>query len=183
MSRILSGALAALSLHVTPTVELVKRVDAVRQIFPAADAWFERELHLSDPDAHKLHQALDWSPEDGVLRFYTGKHAGAAVGALVFVRVDSPHGPVEVAVGFGTDGAVASVVVTKATVETKPWVLAALRAGLADHYKGMKAGTVPKAAQQIRDVAGELPAYMAAQIDKGVQRALVAYAEFYLREH
>jgi hypothetical protein len=78
---------------------------------------------------------------------------------------------------------VASVVVTKATVETKPWVLTALRAGLADHYRGMKAGTVPQAAEQIRDTAGELPAYMATQIDKGVRRALVAYADFYLREH
>ena len=179
MSRTLLGALTALLLHVTPTVELVKRVDAVRQMFPAADAWFEREVHLSDPDAHKLHQALDWSPEDGVLRFYTGKHAGAAVGALVFVRVDTPHGPLEVAVGFNTDGAVASVVVTKATVETKPWVLTAVRAGLCEHYKGIRPGAVPKAAAQIRDVAGELPTYMGSQIDKGVQRALVVYGDFY----
>lgn len=179
MSRILYGALAALLLHVTPTVELVKRVDAVRQMFPAADAWFERELHLSGRDAHKLHQALDWSPEDGVLRFYTGKRAGTAVGALVFVRVDTPHGPLEVAVGFDNDGAVERVVVTKATVETKPWVLTAIRAGLCEHYKGMKAGTAPKAAEQIRDVAGELPTYMASQIDKGVQRALTVYAAFY----
>lgn len=179
MSWILSGAVAALLLHVTPTVELVKRVDAVHQIFPAADAWFERELHLSDPDAHKLHEALDWSPEDGVLRFYTGKRAGAAVGALVFVRVDTPHGPLEVAVGFGTDGAIASVVVTKATVETKPWVLTAVRAGLCAHYKGMRPGTVPRAADQIRDAAGDLPAYMGTQIDKGVQRALVTYGDFY----
>jgi hypothetical protein len=179
MSRIILGALTALLLHVTPTVELVKRVDAVRQMFPAADAWFEREVHLSDPDAHKLHQALDWSPDDGVLRFYTGKHAGAAVGALVFVRVDTPHGPLEVAVGFNTDGTVASVVVTKATVETKPWVLTAVRAGLCEHYKGIRPGAAPKAAEQIRGVAGELPTYMGAQIDKGVQRALVAYADFY----
>lgn len=179
MSRLLCGALAALLLHVTPTVELVKRVDVVRQMFPAADAWFERELHLSDRDAHKLHEAVDWSPEDGVLRFYTGKHGGAAVGALVFVRVDTPHGPVEVAVGFTPDGAIASVVVTKATVETKPWVLAAVRAGLCEHYKGMRPGAVPQAAEQIRGVVGELPAYMGTEIDKGVQRALVAYADFY----
>ena len=179
MSRILCGALTALLLHVTPTVELVKRVDAVRQIFPGADAWSERELHLSDPDAHKLHQALDWSPEDGVLRFYTGKQAGTAIGALVFVRVDTPHGPLEVAVGFANDSTVARVVVTKATVETKPWVLTALRAGLCDHYKGMRAGTAPKAAEQIRAAAGELPAYMATQVDKGVRRALTVYADFY----
>lgn len=179
MSRILAAALAALLLHVTPTVELVKRVDAVRQILPAADAWFEREVHLSDPDAHKLHAALDWSPEDGVLRFYTGKHAGAPIGAILFVRVDTPHGPVEVAVGFASDGAVANVVVTKATVETKPWVLTAVRAGLCEHYKGIRPGVAPKAAEDVREAAGELPTYMATQIDKGVERALVAYADFY----
>jgi len=179
MSRILCGALAALLLHVTPTVELVKHVDSVKEMFPAADAWFERELHLSGRDAHKLHEAMDWSPEDGVLRFYTGKHAGAPVGALVFVRVDTPHGPLEVAVGFANDGAVARVVVTKATVETKPWVLTALRAGLCDHYKGVRAGTVPQAAEQIQDAVGELPTYMARQIDKGVQRGLTIYADFY----
>jgi len=82
-------------------------------------------------------------------------------------------------VGFGTDGAIASVVVTKATVETKPWVLTAVRAGLCDHYRGMRAGTVPKAAESIRDAAGDLPTYMATQVDKGVQRALVTYADFY----
>ena len=179
MSRMLLAAFAAVLLHVTPTVELVKRADAVHQIFPAADAWFERELHLSDPDAHRLHEALDWSPEDGVLRFYRGKHGDAPVGAIVFVRVDTPHGPVEVAVGFATDGAVASVVVTKATVETKPWVLTAVRAGLCDHYRGIRPGVTPRGAAAVRDAAGELPTYMATQIDKGVERALVAYADFY----
>jgi hypothetical protein len=179
MTRILAGAVAVLVMHVTPTVELVKRVDAVRQMFPAADAWFERELHLSDPDAHKLHEALDWSPEDGVLRFYTGKRAGSPVGALVFVRIDTPHGPLEVAVGFAPGGTIASVVVTKATVETKPWVQTALRAGLCGHDRGMGPGTVPKAADAIRDAAGELPTYMGTQVDKAVRRALVAYADFY----
>jgi hypothetical protein len=180
MSRIFYGALAAVLLHVTPTVELVKRVDAVRQIFPAADAWFERELHLSNPDAHRLHQAVDWSPEDGVLVFYGGVAGSTSMGALEFVRVDTPHGPIEVAVGFTPQGAVRGVVVTKATVEMKPWVLEAVAAGLTDQYRGLKpGGAAPAGSAAIAGRAGNLAAYVAGEVDKGVARALASYGAFY----
>src|SRR2546426_10330453 len=92
------AAIAAV-LHITPAVVLVKRPDAVQALLPGADAYFAREVHLSTPDAHRLHKAVDWSPEDGVLTFYVGRTVSAAVGALEFVRVDTPHGPIEVAVG------------------------------------------------------------------------------------
>ena len=182
MIDLLTGAVAAALLHVTPTVVLVKRPDAVARLLPGADAFFARELHLSEADAHRLHQSVDWSPEEGVLTFYTGKRGGTEVGALMFVRVDSPHGPVEVAVGFNSDGAVRAVVVTKATVETRPWMLDALRAGLAEHYAGLKPGDVPAGAAAIRDRVGSLPAYVAGQVDKGVARALAAYGAFYRRQ-
>src|SRR3989441_8512391 len=55
-----------------------------------ADAYFAREVHLSAADAHRLHEAVDWSPEDGVLAFYTGKAGSAAGGALEVVRVGTP---------------------------------------------------------------------------------------------
>src|SRR2546426_3926790 len=93
-------AAIAAALHITPVVVLVKRPDAVQALLPGADAYFAREVHLSTPDAHRLHKAVDWSPEDGVLTFYVGRTGSAAVGALEFVRVDTPHGPIEVAVGF-----------------------------------------------------------------------------------
>src|SRR5258708_7884958 len=63
-----------------------------------------------------------------------------SMGALEFVRVDTPHGPIEVAVGFTPQGAVRGVVVTKATVEMKPWVLEAVAAGFTDQYRGLKPG-------------------------------------------
>src|SRR5207245_5743399 len=127
------AAIAAV-LHITPAVVLVKRPDAVQALLPGADAYFAREVHLSTPDAHRLHKAVDWSPEDGVLTFYVGRAGSAAVGALEFVRVDTPHGPIEVAVGFTPQGTVRGVLVTKATVEMKPWVLEAVGAGLTNHY-------------------------------------------------
>src|SRR5207237_5909140 len=115
--------------HITPAVVLVKRPDAVRALLPGADAYVAREVHLSGPDAHRLHELVDWSPDDGVLTFYNGKAGATVVGALTFARVDTPHGPVEVAVGFTPQGAVPGVIGTQATGETKPWGLAAVGAG------------------------------------------------------
>jgi len=179
ISKFLAAMAVAAVLHITPTVVLVQRPDAVKALLPGAEAFLAREVHLSNTDAHGLHEAVDWSPEDGVLTFYTGKTADRVAGALVFVRVDTPHGPVEVAVGFTPAGAIGGVVVTKATVETKPWVLEALRAGLVDGYKGLKPGSTPAGAAALKDRVGALPAYMAGQLDKGVARALLAYGTFY----
>lgn len=179
MKTLTFGLTAALLLHITPTVILVKKTDAVTRLLPGADAFTARESHLSNADAHRLHEACDWSPDDGVLTFYVGRHGTTTIGALTFVRVDTPHGPLEVAVGFQPDGAVAGVEVTKATVETKNWVQEAVGAGLTTHYAGLKAGTVPEAAAQVKDKVGSLPFYMAEQIDKGVARAMTAYGLFY----
>jgi len=150
---------------------------------PGADAYVAREVHLSGTDAHRLHETVDWSPEDGVLVFYGGTAGSTSVGALEFVRVDTPHGPIEVAVGFTPQGAVRGVVVTKATVEMKPWVLEAVAAGLTDHYRGLKSGGapggVPGGAAGIAGRAGNLAVYVAGEVDKGVARALAAYGAFY----
>src|SRR5437899_7073563 len=164
MNWLIRAATIAALLHITPAVVLVKRPNAVQALLPGADAYFAREVHLSAADAHKLHEAVDWSPEDGVLTFYTGKHGASMVSAFLFARVDTPHGPIEVAVGFDPAGAVCGVEITKATVETKPWVLEALRAGLTDAYRGLKPGQTPGGASRVRDKVGQLPAYIAGEI-------------------
>jgi len=172
-------ALVTALLHITPTVVLVKRPDAVATVLPDARTFVAREIHLSDADAHRLHETVDWSPEEGVVTFYTGRDGDRVTGALTFVRVDSPHGPVEVAVGFEPHGTIRKVVVTKATVETKPWVLEALRAGLTSSYEGIQAGSTPDGAAVVRNAVGKMPTYMAERVDLGVARALAAYGAFY----
>jgi hypothetical protein len=181
MNLLLRGAAIAAVLHITPVVTLVKRPDAVQALLPGADAYFAREVHLSDPDAHRLHELVDWSPENGVLTFYAGKAGATGVGALTFVRVDTPHGPIEVAVGFTPQGTVRGAIVTKATVEMKPWVLEAVGAGLAEHYRDLKPGDVPAGAAALEKEgrAGKLAVYIAGEVDKGVARALAAYGTFY----
>src|SRR6184192_1514369 len=187
MNFVIRAAAIAALFHITPVVVLVKRPDAVQSLLPGAHAYTAREVHLSGRDAHRLHEAVDWSPEDGVVVFYAGTAGSTAVGALEFVRVDTPHGPIEVAVGFTPQGAVRGVVVTKATVEMKPWVLEAVAAGLTDHYRGLRPGGapggapggVPGGAAGIAGRAGNLAVYVAGEVDKGVARALAAYGAFY----
>ena len=180
MNFLMRAAVIAALLHITPVVVLVKRPDAVQTLLPGADAYVASEVHLSAKDAHRLHEGVDWSPEDGVLVFYAGTAGTTSVGALEFVRVDTPHGPIEVAVGFTPQGAVRGVVVTKATVEMKPWVLEAVAAGLTDHYRGLKpGGDAPGGAAGIGSRAGNLAVYVAGEVDKGVARALAAYGAFY----
>src|SRR5581483_8861307 len=105
-------------------------------LLPGAATFVAREVHLSERDAHRLHEAVDWSPDDGVLAFYTGLDGDRPVGTIMFVRVDTPHGPVEVAVAFAPPGEVSGVLVTKGTGETAPWVAEAVRAGLAAADRG-----------------------------------------------
>ena len=114
-----------------------------------------------------------------MLTLYTGKAGATAVGALEFVRVDTPHGPIEVAVGFTPQGTVRGVIVTKATVEMKPWVLEAVAAGLTNHYRELKPGEAPGGAAALAGHTGHLAEYIAGEVDKGVARALAAYGTFY----
>jgi len=179
MNWIVRAAAIIALLHITPAVVLVKRPEAVQALLPGADAYFAREVHLSDVDAHRLHEVVDWSPEDGVLAFYTGKAGSTIVGALEFVRVDTPHGPIEVAVGFSPDGRIRGVIVTKATVEMKPWVLEAVAGGLTDRYRDLKPGDTPAGAAALAGRTGNLAVYIAGEVDKGVARALAAYGTFY----
>jgi hypothetical protein len=179
MNWVIRAAAIVALLHITPVVVLVKRPEAVQALLPGADAYFAREVHLSDADAHRLHEVVDWSPEDGVLAFYTGKAGSTVVGALEFVRVDTPHGPIEVAVGLNPDGRIRGVIVTKATVEMKPWVLEAVAAGLPDRYRDLKPGETPSGAAALAGRTGNLAVYIAGEVDKGVARALAAYGVFY----
>jgi len=187
MKAILLGAAAAVLLHITPTVILVKREDAVAKLLPGAERFAARELHLSSADSRRLHDAVGWEPADGVVTFYLGKRQDQVTGVLLFMRVDSQHGPLELAVGYdpggargaGGGGSIRGVEVTKATVETKPWVLEALKAGLTDSYRGLGVEQAPSGAANVKPRVGSMPGYMAELIDKGVMHADAAFRLFY----
>src|SRR5256885_3814227 len=143
MNFLIRAAAIAAMLHITPIVVLVKRSDAVQALLPGADAYVAREVHLSGTDAHRLHEAVDWSPEDGVLVFYGGTAGSTSVGALEFVRVDTPHGPIEVAGGFTPPGALRGGVVTKAAVQMEAGGVEDGAPAAPPHTPGLRAGGGP----------------------------------------
>lgn len=179
MKTLILAAAAVALLHITPTVTLMERAEVVSRLLPGAERFTAREIHLSSADERRLHDVAGWTPPDDVVTFYLGKRADHVEGVLVFMRVDSPHGPVEVAVGFDQAGMIRGVDVTKATVETKPWVVEALRAGLTAHYRGLKPDANPTAAATVQGKVGAMPEYMAQLVDRGVAHAGATYRLFY----
>lgn len=179
MKTLFLGVVTAALLHITPTVVLVKRQDAVSRLLPGADQFSAREVHVSSADSRRVHDAVGWEPPDGMVTFYVGKRQDQVTGALMFMRVDCQHGPLELAIGFEPQGTIRGVEVTKATVEMKPWVLEAVGAGLTNHYRQLKPGDTPNGAAAIAGQAGDLAVYIAGEVDKGVARALAAYGAFY----
>jgi len=179
MKALVLGAVTTVLLHITPTVIMVKRQDAVSHLLPGADQFTARELHLSSGDSKKLHDAVGWEPPDGVVTFYLGKKHDQVTGVLVFMRVDCQHGPIELAIGYDARGTVRAVEVTKATVEMKPWIVEALRAGLTNEYRGLAVAQPPSGAEKVKPHVGSMPGYMAELIDKGVMHSNAAYRLFY----
>jgi hypothetical protein len=179
MKSLLLGVVAAALLHITPTVVLMKREDAVAQLLPGADQFVSREMHLSSADSKRVHDAVGWEPPDGVVTFYLGKKQDQVTGVLVFMRVDCQHGPIELAIGYEPGGTIRGVEVTKATVEMKPWIVEALRAGLTNEYRGLAVGQPPSGARKVKPHVGAMPGYMAELIDKGVMHSNAAYRLFY----
>jgi len=182
MKTLFLGVVTAALLHITPTVVLVKRQDAVSRLLPGADQFSAREVHVSSADSRRVHDAVGWEPPDGMVTFYVGKRQDQVTGALMFMRVDCQHGPLELAIGFEPQGTIRGVEVTKATVEMKPWVLEALRAGLTDAYRGLALDQAPAGAEKVKPRVGAMPAYMAELVDKGVMHAAAAYRLFYGRK-
>jgi hypothetical protein len=179
MNSLVLGAVTAALLHITPTVVMLKREEAVARLLPGADQFVARELHLSSADSKRIHDAVGWEPPDGVVTFYIGKKQDRVTGVLLFMRVECPHGPIELAIGYEPGGTVRAVEVTKATVEMRPWIVEALRAGLTNEYRGLAVTQAPSGAEKVKPHIGSMPGYMAELIDKGVMHADAAYRLFY----
>jgi hypothetical protein len=178
---VLAAAALGSAAHPTPKVVLVKHADFIRQTLPGARQYFVRDVTIGKQDLAAIRQASDFTPADPDVQFFLGqKEGGAAVGVVLFQQVDTPHGPLEIGLTFGPDGAVAHAMVTTATVETKPWVQEAIAAGLMDKFVGMRQGDDPrKALQGLNGKVGGMPEYMAGLITTAVGRGLVLYATLY----
>jgi hypothetical protein len=169
---------AAAPLHITPTVVLVKRVDVIKTTLRGATQYFQRTVDIGRDDLGRIRRAADFTPESAEIHFYYGTDAGGmTTGVVLFPQVNSQHGPLEVGLTIGPDGAIANAVVTKATVETKPWVRKAVKTGFMDQFKGIRQpDNVDRALETIsRGDIGAMPSYMAEQVTLAVKRGLVLY--------
>lgn len=176
----LVGALGAAA-HPSPKVVLMKHADFIRNTLSGAKQYFVRTVDIGKQDLAAIRQASDYTPEDPDVQFYLGQgDGGAPVGVVLFQQVDTPHGPLEVGLTVGPDGAITKAMVTTATVETKPWVQEAVATGLMDHFTGMRAGDNPrKALGSVQGKLGGMPEYMAELIATAVGRGMVLYSTLY----
>ena len=176
----LAAAALGAAAHPTPKVVLVKHADFIRQTLTAKQ-YFMRTVRIGKQDLAAIRQAGDFTPADPDVQFYLGQGAdGATAGVVLFQQVDTPHGPLEVGLTFGPNGAVAHAMVTTATVETKPWVQQAIASGLMDKFVGMREGDDPrKALQSVSGKLSGMPEYMAELVATAVGRGLVMYGTLY----
>jgi hypothetical protein len=177
----LAAAALGAAAHPTPKVVLVKHADFIRQTIPGAKQYFVRTVSIGKQDLATIRKASDFTPDDPDVQFFLGQgEGGATVGVALFQQVDTPHGPIEVGLTFGPDGAVANTAVTTATVETKPWVQEATASGLMKRFVGMRQGDdARKALHSVDGQLGAMPQYMAELIATAVGRGLVLYATLY----
>jgi len=177
----LAAAALGAAAHPTPKVVLVKHADFIRQTLTGAKAYFVRTVTIGKEDLATLRKTSDFTPEDPDVQFFLGQgEGGATTGVVLFQQVNSPHGIIEVGLTFGPDRAIASALVTTATVETKPWVQEAVASGLMKRFVGMRQGDDPrKVVQGVDGRLGAMPQYMAELIATAVGRGLALYATLY----
>lgn len=174
--------MAAAGRHITPTVVLAKQADVIKNTLAGATSYFVRDVKIGRDAVAALRQAADFTPEEPEFRFFYGKTAGGELAGVVFFpQVNTQHGPFEVGITVGPSGRVTKVVVTKATVETKPWVEKAVGAGLLERFTGMGPGDDPQSAlaSLSRSELGAMPYYVAGELTKAVARGLALYQVLY----
>ncbi len=178
LSMALAAALGAMA-HPSPKVVLVKHADFIRQTIPAK-GYFVRTVTIGKADLAAIRKASDYTPDDPDVQFFLGQDGdGRTIGVALFQQVDTPHGPIEVGLTFGPDGAIANAVVTTATVETKPWVQEAIASGFMKGFVGMRQGDDPRKALSGNQRLSAMPQYMAELITTAVGRGLVLYGTLY----
>lgn len=175
------GSTAA-AVHITPTVVLRKQADVIRSTLPGAHQYFVRTVKIGRTDMRRIRTEASFKPDDRKVKFFLAKDADdQLLGIVLFPQSNTQHGPLEVGLTLGPDGVLTSVVATKATAETKPWVLKAARSGLMKGFVGMRYGDRPEEALAKLDPAelGKMPYFFAGVTAEAVRRGLALYEILY----
>lgn len=169
------------AVHITPTVVIQKQADVIRATLPA-DAYFVRTVKVGKEDMKRIEQAGGVKLKDPEVKFYVGKSsAGEVQGVVLFPQVNTQHGPLEVGLTLAPDGTLSRAIVTKATVETKPWILEAVKTGFLDEFQGAPVGQ--RSAQALAKLEGakpgKLPEFMGKIAVRAVDQGAVLYTTLY----
>jgi hypothetical protein len=167
--------------HPTPVVKLVEHSDAIRQSLKGADRFFLHTVTIGKSDLATIRRSVNFTPDDPNVQFYVGKKSdGTDVGVVLFTQANTVHGPVEVALAMTPDRTIAKVTVTRATVETKPWVQEAIATGFLDHMRGLSVTDNPGSAViPLKGRLGAMPYFEAEVIGAAVKKGLVLYGVLY----
>jgi len=167
--------------HPTPVVKLVAHADAIRSSLTGAARFFVRSVTIGKRDLATIRKSVDYTPDNPDEQFYIGKSAdGRDVGVVLFPEAHPIHGPVEVALAMTPDGKIARVIVTRATVETKPWVEEAIQTGFLERFKGLSVTDNPAVAvTPLKGKLAAMPYFEAEVIAAAVKRGLVLYGVLY----
>jgi hypothetical protein len=163
--------------HITPTVVLARRGDVIKDGLPSAANFFVRKVELGQLDIAKIEAQGNFTPQVSKLEFFYGEDdSNNFVGSVLFNQVNTIHGPVEVGIVFTPGGDISEVVVTKATVETEPWVKTAISFGLMKNFIGLRARSMWNPLKSVsKSRMGDMPYFMAQAITAAVMRGVVYY--------
>lgn len=167
--------------HITPTVVLEKQADVIRATLPA-DQYFVRTVKVGKEDMKRIEDAGGFKLKDPEVKFYVGKDgSGGVLGVVLFPQVNTQHGPLEVGLTLAPDGTLSRAIVTKATVETKPWIVRAMKTGFLDEYEGAPVGErSPQAIAKLEGgKPGSLPEWMGKIAVRAVDQGAVLYRTLY----
>ena len=173
-----AGVLLVALPHITPTVTLVSHAHAIEQAIGGAAHYFARTVDIGREDLSSIEREAGYTPENRNVRFYYGTdEARVMTGVMLFPEVNTQHGPLEVGLALDPKGTVLKVILTKATVETKPWVEAMVKSGYLDHFTGLHVGDDAKQvlAHASKKELGAMPYWTAEIATLAVQRGLVLY--------
>lgn len=183
LGAVFIGATAAADSHITPTVVLTEQADVIRRTLDDADNFFVRTVQIGREELARIRDEISFELEDPGYDFYYGEDSdGQLVGVVLFPQANTrQHGRVEVGLTMDQNGVVLSAIVTKATVETKPWVTEAVRAGLMEGFVGMRHGDDTERAldRLASSNLGSMSSFFAEVTAEAVQRGLIVYDALY----
>ena len=182
IGAIVIAATTAAAPHITPMVVLTEQADVIRRTLDDADNFFIRAVEIGRDGLARIRAEVSFELEEPEYNFYYGTDsAGRVVGVVLFPQANTQHGPVEVGLTIDRDGAITSAIVTNATAETRPWVTAAVEAGLLEEFVGMRHGDdIARALVGLSSSEmGSMPYYFAEVTAEAVERGLVLYGVLY----